>query len=366
MGKKIRNIISVSFFFTFIVALGLTCFLREPVDILVSERRKAAKFPEFSIEAVMDKSFFDGLEDYMTDQFPLRDVFRGIKAQIQLKLLGQKDNNGIYLADGHISELHSKLNEESVKKAAEKLNSIYSQYLEGKNTKCYYSVIPDKNYFLAEKNGYPSLDYDRLNEVYTSGVKNMKYIDIYSTLDIDDYFTTDSHWKQESINETVQKLGSEMGFAVRNDYSIKKLADFKGVYSPRLAMGNMSDEIYALSSPSTENSTVFNLETNKTTLGVYDMAKLNGNDKYDVFLSGAAAFLEINNPTVTKKRELVVFRDSFGSSLVPLMLEGYSKITVVDLRYISSQILGEYVDFENCDVLFIYNTQIINQSSLLK
>ncbi len=205
-------------------------------------------------------------------------------------------------------------------------------------------------------------------EIYTSNVENMKYIDIFSTLEIDDYFTTDSHWKQENIGDTVAKLGAEMGFTVKSSdyYTKKKLADFKGVYSPRLAMGDMSDEIYALSSPATEKSTVYNLETGETTTGVYDTAKLSGNDKYDVFLSGAAAFLVVENPTVTEKRELVIFRDSFGSSLAPLILEGYSKITIVDLRYISSQLLGEYVDFEGCDVLFIYNAQIINQSSLLK
>ena len=68
--------------------------------------------------------------------------------------------------------------------------------------------------------------------------------------------------------------------------------------------------------------------------------------------------LTIENHSALQKRELVVFRDSFGSSLVPLLLEGYSKITVVDIRYISPQILGEYVDFTNCDVLFIFNTLI--------
>ena len=111
---------------------------------------------------------------------------------------------------------------------------------------------------------------------------------------------------------------------------------------------------------------VYNLEPDKTTVGVYDRAKLKGNDKYDVYLSGAAALLTVENTLASSKKELVVFRDSFGSSLAPLLLEGYSKITLVDLRYFSSQLLGEYVDFTNADVLFIYNTQIINQSSLLK
>ena len=368
MSKKIQYAACILCFAVFILALGLACFLKEPVDVLESERRKAAQFPEFSVEGVMDKSYFDSIEDFLADQFPMRDTFRNIKATIQLKLLAQKDNNGNYIADGHISELDDKLNIASVEKAAEKLNSIYDKYIAGKNAKCYFSVVPDKNYFLAEKNGYPALDYGKMISVYTSGVKNMEYIDIFDTLTIDDYYTTDSHWKQENIGKVVEKLGSQMNFEAKpyDFYTAEKITDFKGVYSSRLAAGDMKDEIICLHSDATKNAKVHNLETNKTTLGVYDMSKLESGDKYDIYLSGAAALLTVENPLAKEKRELVIFRDSFGSSLAPLMLESYSKITIIDLRYISSQILGNYVNFENSYVLFIYNTQILNQSSLLK
>ncbi len=368
MGKKLRNITSIIIFSAFILILGGTCILREPVEILVSERRKAQQMPQASVESVMDKSFFDGFEKYLTDQFPLRDGFRTVNAAIRMKLLRQTDNSKVYLADGHISEFQSVLSENSVKKTAEKLNSIYEKYISGKNAKVYYSVVPDKNYFLAEKNGFPSLDYGRMLEIYHSEIRNMEYIDIFDCLTADDYYTTDSHWKQENLGKVIDRLSRKMGFKARpfSDYTAQKISDFEGVYAPRLALGKMSDEIVTLSSPVTDGAKTFNLETNKTMQGVYDMSKLSGYDKYEVYLSGAAAFLTIENPLAKEKRELVVFRDSFGSSLVPLMLEGYSKITVVDIRYISPQILGEYVDFTNCDVLFIYNTLILNQSNILK
>ncbi len=368
MGKKIRNIACIVCFSVFIFALGAACLLREPVEILVSERRKAQQMPEASVESVMDKSFFDDFEKYLTDQFPLRDGFRTVNAAIRMKLLRQTDNSKVYLSDGHISEFQSTLSESSVKSVADKLNSIYEKYIKDANAKVYYSVVPDKNYYLAEKNGFPSLDYDKMLGIFHSEIKNMEYIDIFDCLTADDYYTTDSHWKQENLSAVVDRLSQKMGFKTRSfsDYKIQKIANFEGVYAPRLALGSMSDEIITLSSDVTDNAKVFNLETNKTAQGVYDMSKLSGYDKYEVYLSGAAAFLTLENPLAEEKRELVVFRDSFGSSLVPLMLEGYSKITVVDIRYISPQILGEYVDFTNCDVLFIYNTLILNQSNILK
>lgn len=59
-------------------------------------------------------------------------------------------------------------------------------------------------------------------------------------------------------------------------------------------------------------------------------------DAYDLFLTGAAAFLILENKNNLGGRELVIFRDSFASSLAPLLMEGYSKITLIDLRYLSS------------------------------
>ena len=96
------------------------------------------------------------------------------------------------------------------------------------------------------------------------------------------------------------------------------------------------------------------------------MEKLAGTDSYDVYLSGAQALLQIENPNAETDRELVVFRDSFGSSLVPLLMQDYKTVTLVDIRYISSRLLGEYLTFQNQDVLFAYSTLVLNSSTTLK
>ncbi len=366
--KKFRNILSIALFTVFIFVISASFVIREPISVLVSERRKAAQFPEFSVEKVIDKSFFDGVEDYLTDQFPLRDKFREIKAFIQLKIFNQKDNNDTFFVDGHISEMDKKLNESSVKNAANKMNSIYDKYLKDKNNRVFYSIIPDKNYFLAEKNGYPSYDYQNMTDIMNDNIENMEYIDIFDCLTVDDYYKTDSHWKQEEISAVVEKLGEKMGFDAidTNAYTPDNLGEFNGVYASRLALGFEPDDIICMRNEATDSAVVYNVETQKEHIGVYDTEKMKKNDKYDVFFSGAVPIITAENPLNPDGKELVIFRDSFGSSLAPLLLGSYGKVTLVDTRYISSQILGEFVDFENCDVLFIYNTQLLNQSSMLK
>ena len=56
----------------------------------------------------------------------------------------------------------------------------------------------------------------------------------------------------------------------------------------------------------------------------------------------------------------------FGSSMAPLLVSDYSKVTLVDTRYIAPRLIGNFVDFENADVLFLYSTLILNQSAALK
>ena len=96
------------------------------------------------------------------------------------------------------------------------------------------------------------------------------------------------------------------------------------------------------------------------------MEKARGKDAYEIFLSGTSALQVIENPMAEEERELLVFRDSFGSSLIPLLVNGYSKITVIDTRYVQSSMLGNLVDFHGQDVLFAYSTLIVNNSMSMR
>ena len=84
---------------SFVLVLGLlsgACLLKQPLAVSDSERRPLAQMPAFSAETLLNGKFFADFETYATDQFPLRDVFRQVKAWVQTKLRGRQDNNGYY------------------------------------------------------------------------------------------------------------------------------------------------------------------------------------------------------------------------------------------------------------------------------
>ena len=119
--------------------------------------------------------------------------------------------------------------------------------------------------------------------------------------------------------------------------------------------------MYILENPMLDACKVYNHETGKET-AVYDMDKLTSKDQYDVFLSGAQSLLTVTNPNAKTDRELIVFRDSFGSSLIPLLLQDYATVTLVDIRYINAEVLGRFLEFRGQDVLFMYSALVLNKN----
>ena len=101
--------------------------------------------------------------------------------------------------------------------------------------------------------------------------------------------------------------------------------------------------------------------------GLYDVDAAQAGTAYDLFLSGSRPLLRVESPLSATERELIVFRDSFGSSLIPLLAESYRTITVVDIRYLASDLLERFVTFHGSeDVLFLYSTMVLHNSKTMK
>lgn len=331
-------------------------------DMSQSERRPLAQMPEFSMETVLNGTFMDKFEDYSLDQFPLREGFRQIKSLFHFCALGQKDKGGLYLSEGSVVKQEYPLNEESLDYALNRFQYLYDHYLQ--NCRVYAAVVPDKGYYLGQKN--LQMDYDRLFEAMEAGMPWAEHIDLTSTLAGADYYRTDTHWRQESLLPAAKKIADALGVRVLEDLTPNTLPQpFYGVYYGQAALPMAPDALTVMEGETLDGCTVYDYETGKT-LPVYDKARAEGRDPYEVFLSGSKSLLTIENPGAETDRELIVFRDSFGSSLVPLLIRDYARVTLIDIRYLQSQTLGRFVEFTDQDVLFLYSTLVLNSSSTMK
>lgn len=368
MSKRISNIIVAAVFAVIIVGLSAAFVFTPKAAVSEAERRALATLPALTWKNVKSGLFFDGMENYLADGFFARDVFRGIKARFQTRVLFLKENNGIAEKNGYYAKIDTKLNTSSLKNAGEKLKKIYEKYLSGANV--YLAIVPDKSYFFAEDYGYPSYDHASLTETVRAYLPSAEYIDLFSALTLDCYYKTDTHWRQEKIVPVARLIAERMGRVDAGDplsstqsgaLKTNALYPFFGVYSGQSAMDPAPETLYYLTDDLIDGMRVFDFET-KTYIPVYDAGKFDGSDGYDVYLSGAKPLLRIENPAAETDAELIVFRDSFGSSISPLLAKDYKSVTLVDIRYINPEILKNYISFDGKDVLFLYSEAILNNS----
>ena len=282
----------------------------------------------------------------------------------------EEQSNNFYVADGAIYEKTGTVNENAILANTEKINKTYQQYLQNMNV--YFTIIPDKTYYLEDK---LDTDFkDVVENVESNLNRNIQYFDISSVLELEDYYKTDMHWKQENLDNVIDVIEKEMKIQNVNyeepNYEEKILGDFYGTYYKEQKENNIEpDELKYLTNEEIEKSAVYNAET-ESNEPVYNIskAKETGN-LYDAFLSGASAIEIIKNEQSETGKKLILFRDSFGSSIAPLLINEYEEIVLIDLRYVNYTILSNYVnfsDYENQDVLFLYSSRVINKSGIFR
>ena len=327
-----------------LVVLAAATWLHQPQSYSPVENRGMAWFLDWS--NVTKAHFSEDFETHVQDQFPLRNQFRQGKALVELYALGQRDVDGVYETGGWMAELEYPQRTGMLDHVAQKIQWVYDHYLAGTDATCYLSVVPDKHYYLSQTNGYPALDYDGLIQSLRAQIPAMPYIDLTDLLSLDDYYRTDSHWRQEKILPVAQRLAETMGTTIDGPevYAPQRFnRAFVGRYAVQLGLTMEHDTLTYLTSPTLHQCyTVVYDQMGRPQRGkVYEVAYGYKNYPYVMFLSGSKGLIQLTNLKAPSDKNLILFRDSFGSSLAPLLASGYRTITLVDLRYITSAELGK-------------------------
>lgn len=365
---KRKSLLQLSVLCLVFFGLAVWCWVKPAKAASETERRTLAQAPKLTGESVRSGEFMTDFESYTLDQFPLRDDFRSVKSALSLGLFRNLDKDGLYLAKGHAGKLIYPRQEPMLEHSAERFSYLYETYLKDTGSKVYFSMVPDKGAYLAAQTGRLSLDYEAFAEAIQEKTGNtMTYVEISDLLSLDSYYRTDPHWKQETLVPVAQRLGEAMGVELPGEYRQETLGPFTGAYAGQLALPVQADTLRYLTNETLENCIVTSYATGSPKEGfLYDFEKTSGRDPYEFFLSGSQPLLVIENPNAKTDRELILFRDSFGSSLGPLLAEGYARVTLVDIRYVKSEVLGSFLDFHGQDVLFLYSTLLLNDSLALQ
>ena len=273
----------------------------------------------------------------------------------------------VYVYQGYAVTTEAGYDQKSLDYAALKFQQLYDSYLTGNDGHIYLSVVPDKGSFTAPPEGYTPASAQETADTLLAQLDFVQYVDIAPGLTLEEYYRTDPHWRQECLVATAQTLAQAMDVPLAGDFQENAIdVPFYGAYAEKAGEPLVADTLRYLTGEVLDACTVYDYETDAQET-LYDLSAVETDTPYDLYLQGSRSLLRIDSPLSATDRTLVVFRDSFGSSLIPLLAESYRTIYAVDIRYLSSQMVGRFLSFDGSeDVLFLYSTMVLQNSRTMK
>ncbi|KGM95525.1 hypothetical protein Z968_08965 [Clostridium novyi A str. 4552] len=383
----------------FIIGMFVVNLFSKDKTFSEAENRVLQNKPTYSFEKLKSGKFTQEYEKYITDQFAFRNFWVGVKSSSD-KLLGKKDNNGVYLgSNGYLLEKPAKVDNDLLEDNIESINEFAKR-----NYNCKVNFLLAPNSVNILKNKLPKYATPEDEKKIIDNVKenldpkNVKFVDVYDDLNMHNkeyiYYKTDHHWTTLGAYYAYKNLGNVLNYKPLelNDFNIEKVTD--NFYGTLYSKGNYREikpDFIQIFKPKKEiKYKVKYFDNKKSTDNLYEMENLNKKDKYSVFLDGNHDLVVINTnskdeninkkQSIVKKtnkrnkkkknikkvkkvkytkaketKKLLIIKDSYAHSLVPFLTNHYDEIHMVDFRYFNDNI-DEYIKNNNIkNILIMYN-----------
>lgn len=308
-----------------------------------NENRFLQQMPSFTITTVLNGEFESKYETYITDQFLLRDQWIAFKTNVE-RLLQKKDINGVYFAkDDYLIERHeaTEINKEQEQKNVERLAIFVENAVKllG-DDHVRVMLVPTASEILTDKLPAFASGYDQLAviEQVKDLISSEYVVDVTETLknhkDEYIYYKTDHHWTSLGAYYAYVEWAKSMGIEPlsQEEYTITKGSDkFYGTIASKVNVSVKPDDIYLYEKADHPSYEVEYNET-ETTDTLFHYESLETKDKYSVFLNGNNALVKITTEN-KNGRKLLVIKDSFSHCFVPLLVDHFEEVYMVDFRY---------------------------------
>lgn len=350
------------FFYILVVAwaaLTVLNFAAPKKDFSENENRYLASFPKFTLARLVNGDFMADVENYINDHFVFRDGWVAVQSSLEYAS-GKRENSGVYIGKGALLSIIDEPDGKSTAKNIEAINYFASQI----NVPVSLMIVPSASEIQPEKLPDFAVTWsqrDVIADIY-SQCEGVKCVSVYETLKEHSadyiYYRTDHHWTTYGSYLAYVEYCRALGL-LPHDYVAETVSNsFNGtLYSKSGVRFIKSDTIESYKLGFNARCDVYSGGETKSYDSVYFDEYLDVKDKY-------AYFLGTNQPIVTIYRDtdsdgdnakkLLVFKDSYAHCMAPMLLENYSQVTLVDLRYFRQQ-LNSVIDVADYDdVLFLY------------
>ncbi len=368
--------ISALAFFALLIILPCITLFRPKKDFSDEENRYLAKLPKFNASSYGNKDFMNGFDAYFSDHFVSRTKFKRLSTDIEL-MLGKTEINGVYILPNKLIAKVDEVKDVPVSKSVNAINTFSSKH---PDLNMAIMLVPTAQDIYAGSlpHNSPRFDEGKFIDIVHGGLHSrVEKIDAHtpllSTRNEYIYYRYDHHWTTLGAYYGYATAAKKLGFdpIPLNSFDIEYAADdFYGtLYSKTLYDEIEPDriELYHLN----KGVEIINVEIDtgesiEERDSIYFREFLSEKDKYSVFLGQNQPIVHVHTDNSNGKN-LLIFKDSFAHSMVPFLAEHYSKITLVDLRYINVPV-DELVDIDKySQAIVIYNTSnFLHDDNIIK
>lgn len=348
------------FLFFLIIAFAFNLFSKDK-KYSESENRMLAQKPEFSMANLASGKYMKDMEDYVTDQFFIRDKWINLKVLEDLAL-GKRESNGVYIGKkDHLMEIPTAPNQKALDNNLDAISNFSASH---PDINTVMTLIPNAAYVynhLVPRNA-PVRDQEADIKYVQSAVgTSLDFVDLTKTMtshkDEEIYYKTDHHWTTLGAKYAFDALSTALGIdSPTQEYTIYPVThSFQGTLTSKSGYDKGKDtiELYIPQNVNTDCLVNF-VDEGKRTASMYESAALENKDKYEVFFGGNHSRVDISTPMEGKKN-LLLFKDSYANCFIPFLVPYYRNIIVIDPRYYYDNIESLITDNEITDILFLYN-----------
>ena len=344
-----------------IVIADLCLILMHGKAFSESENRMLQLFPEVTKRAALSGRLMTQAEDFVADQFFLRDNWIALKLDID-KLIGKEESNDVYLAnDGYLIEKAVVPNFEDMNRNLEAVREFAS----ASDLNIVMTVVPNAVCIRKDLLPYGAPSRDQLADL--AYIKNalgdsLVFADVTDVLAPHTteqlYYRSDHHWTSLGAKYAFEALCAPLGIeSPVSEYQVMKVTDdFSGTLASNSGDFKVKDaiEIYV---PVTDEGFEYVVEygdIQQKSATIYNSDALSTKNKYEVFMGGNYSYVSIKT-TAPTERNLLLFKDSYANTFVQFLLPYYRNIVIIDPRYYSDDCRKLLSEREITDVLFLYN-----------
>ena len=331
-------------------------------DFSGTEKRYLAKAPNnFSLA---DWTLNNDLETYLSDQVPFREQLVGLDSRLQV-WTGRATQLETWPTGDAIVEPPVQADLITLTDRTARMQEIAG------DIPCRFLVPPTAGMLrMDEMTPVRRALYEEEAAVYTDLTEREGFVPLaeaFASGEEPVFYLTDHHWNDYGVRLAYEAFCSAAGLepAGAEAFTRTEYSPFTGTTQARAGIPAARADTLVCMEP------VFPVTLEVQETGeIYDHLvfpdKAATYDGYEVYLDGNHGMATVRNPGAEGK--LLVFRDSFASSLIPYLSANYGEIIAVDVRYYA----GTFADALEAagkpdEILFLYSLDsLANDTSIVR